>query len=154
MLWPQIWESGAGQTWLGLDSGRFSFFFGFFLTACLRHRSCFAALMMGLGDLTTPPFSLSVLHRLDRFFCHGFFLLLCSEIARALERGTPKYFVVALVQLAILANFIRPKLPPSLVYGINLTPLVGRKSMDAAFVKKKHTTFKTNILSPSHAKIT
>jgi hypothetical protein len=26
LLWPQIWESGVGQTWLGLDSGRFFFF--------------------------------------------------------------------------------------------------------------------------------
>jgi hypothetical protein len=108
--------------------------------------------MVCLGDLTTLPFSLSVLHRLDRFFCHGFFLLLCSEIARTLERGTPKHFCGGFGSAGHIGKLHSTGTPPSLVYGINLTPLVGRKSMDAAFAKKKHTTFKTNILSPSHAK--
>lgn len=49
LLWPQIWESGAGQTWLGLDSGRFSFFFGFFFDRLFASSLVLRSAHDGLG---------------------------------------------------------------------------------------------------------
>ena len=147
-------KSGAGQTGLGLDSGRFSFFFFFFFDRLFASLLVLRSAHDGFGGSHCSAFFIYPFFASARSFplSTASFLLPCSEIARTLSRRNPQIFVVALVQLAILANFIRLNPLTSLVYGINLTPLVGRKSMDAAFAKQKHTTFKTNILSPSHAK--
>ena len=101
---------GGGANRVGIRKWAFfEFFFQIFFDRLFASLLVLRSAHDGLGDLTAPLISLSVLHRLDRFLCHGFFLLLCSEIARTLERRNPQIFVVALVQLAMLANFIRPE---------------------------------------------
>lgn len=143
-----------GQTGLGLDSGRFSNFFIsflFFLTACLRHCSCFAALMMarGISLLRLFPYPLCI-GSIVSFVTASSFYRALRLLARSREE--PPNICGGFGSASHTSNIIRPNpSSPSLVYGINLTPLVGWKFMDAAFAKKKHT-FKTNILSPSHAK--
>jgi hypothetical protein len=98
---------GGGQTGLGLDSGRF-FFFDRLFASLLVLRSAHGV----LGGSHYSAFFLIRFASARSFLLFTASSFYCAlRLLARLREEPPNIFVVALVQLAILANFIRPEPP-------------------------------------------